>query len=210
MGSLKGMEHLFGRLDPMIPNEILVLLLLLGVLIFIWDLLDRRSSQIRKTGGLGEKSEVVALKGSSYLPSREFVSSRLGISSRPHGLIREEGFIIPVDVNPLSKKIKDRHVVQMLVHLRLIEELEGTKPPYGILVMGPEARSVRIKNTDDKQRWLSTILDEMSSIVGGVPAIASPAFYKCRSCDVNVVCAQSAYKPEPAHSPEVDPEDRDG
>ena len=187
------LQLILTKIDPRIPYEILVLLLLLGVLIFVWDLFDRRSLSIKKSGGIGAKSELVEMRGSAYLPSNELASAKLGLSSRPHGIIREDGQIIPVDVNPLSKKIKDRHVVQMLVHLRLIEELEGQKPPYGILVMGPEARSVRIRNADDKQAWLSTLISEMHSIIGGVPAVPAPAFYKCKSCDVRDVCKHSAY-----------------
>lgn len=193
MNFLQRLESL-PQIDPHVPNEILILLLLLGVIIFVWDVLDRRSSDIRRSGGLSEKSELLALRGSSYLPGKEYVSQTLGLSSRPHGLLREEGAIIPVDVVPMSKKIKDRHVVQMMVHLRLIEQIEGTRPPYGILVLGPQARSVRIKNTDERQQRVSALLAEMRSILGGIPAVAAPSFYKCRSCDVRAVCTHSAYR----------------
>lgn len=191
MNSAATFGDVMRKIDPGIPTELLALMLLLGVIVMFWDILDRRSKQIRKTSGLGEKSEILALQGSASLPSKEYSSETL--SSRPHGLLREDRAIIPVDVYPMSKKVRDRHVAQMLVHLRLIEEIEKVHPPYGVLVMGKEARSVRIKNTPEKQRWLDTILDEMRSIASGVPAIPSPTFYKCRSCDVREICAHSAY-----------------
>jgi CRISPR/Cas system-associated exonuclease Cas4 (RecB family) len=79
--------------------------------------------------------------------------------------------------------------------------------------MGPEQRSIRIKNTDEKQRWLDSLLDEMRSILDGVPAVPTPAFYKCKRCDVRDICAFSAYKPERAGAEPVsekDDEERDG
>ena len=212
MAAYLSMMLALGSIDPVVPNEILIILLILGVVIFVWDVFDRRSTKIRTSGGLSEKSEVVALRGSSYLPAKEYYSAKLNLSSRPHGLIREEGVIIPVDVNPLSRKIKDRHVIQMLAHLRLIEEAEGVKPPYGMLVMGPEARPVKIKNSEEKQAWLDRVLQEMNAIIAGAEAVADPVFYKCRSCDVRELCSFSVYDesrdrhPRQKHDSEPDEE----
>ena len=188
-------DRVAAQLDRVIPMEILVVLIILGVIIFVWDLLMRQSSQLQAAGGLGEKSELIALQGSSVVPAREYRSTKLKLSSQPHGVIKEGGALIPVDVIPSSKKVRDRHVVQTLVHMRLIEELEGKRPPYGVLILGKDQRNVRIKNTDEKQRWLDTLLDEMRSIVDGVPAVPKPTFYKCRGCDVRDVCQFSAFKP---------------
>lgn len=185
-----------GSFDPIVPDEILVLLLLVGALIFIWDLLDRRSQKIRKSGGLDEKAEIVALRGSAYLRVKDYYSEELGLSSRPHGLIREDGAIIPVDIYPATNKIKDRHIAQMMIHLKVIEEVEKHKPPYGVLVMGPEARSVKIKYTEEKQRWISDIVKEMRDIIEGTPAVPAPSFYKCKNCDVREQCVYTAYHEE--------------
>ena len=191
------LDKISDHIDRVIPVEILVILLILGVVIFVWDHLMRQSSRIRTAGGLGEKSQLLAVSGSSKIPGRVYSSAELGLSSQPHSLIKEDGFIIPVDVVPSNKKIKDRHVVQMLSHMRLVELEEGTRPPYGILIMGKEQRSVRIKNTEEKQHWLDTILEEMRSILDGVPAVAKPTYYKCKGCDVRNVCEQTPFKNEP-------------
>lgn len=188
------LDQITNQLDKVIPIEILVILLILGVIILVWDMLMRQSARIKKDGGLGEKSELIAVAGSTRIPGRIYSSTKLGLSSQPHSLIKEEGFLIPVDVVPSSKKVKDRHVVQMLVHMRLVEEIEGKKPPYGILILGKEQRSVRIKNTDEKQNWLEDILDEMRSILDGVPAVAKPTYYKCKGCDVRIFCQQTTFK----------------
>ena len=182
------------RTAQTIPPELLFLLLIVGIIIFLWDMFERRSSNIRKSGGLDEKSEVISIRGSSQLPAKEYTSFESGLTSMPDALSKEGGFIIPVSIKPMSKKVRDRHVVELLVHLKLIEEKEGKRPPYGILVLGPEGRSVKIKNSDDKQRWLESLLDEMRSIIDGVPAVPKPALYKCKSCDVRMHCNYSEYK----------------
>lgn len=188
------LDRFSDKLDQVIPIEILVILLILGVIIFVWDILMRQSAQIKTDGGLGEKSQLVAVVGSTRIPGRVYSSIKLGLSSQPHSLIKEEGFLIPVDVVPSSKKVKDRHVVQMLVHMKLVEEIEGKKPPYGILILGKDQRSVKIKNTEEKQNWLDDILGEMRSILQGVPAVAKPSYYKCKGCDVRSFCQQTTFK----------------
>ncbi len=201
------LDRVSEQLDRVIPIEILFILLILGVIIFIWDMLMRQSTQLKTAGGLGEKSELIAVVGSTRIPGRSYSSSKLGLSSQPHSLVKEEGFLIPVDVIPSSKKVKDRHVVQMLVHMRLVEAIEGKRPPYGILILGKEQRSVRIKNTEEKQSWLDDILAEMRSILEGVPAIAKPTYYKCKGCDVRAFCTQTPFKDFGGETPALAAED---
>lgn len=190
---LKKLVILFDSQQP-IPLEIVLLLAMLGLLIFMWDLFDRRSRKIRERSGFDAKTELVALQGSTRLRGKTYFSETEGLISRPDALIKKEGFIIPVSVQPMSKKIHDRHIVQMLVHMRLIEEVEGKRPPYGILLMGQRGRIVRVQNTPQKQFWLSTLLDEMRSIMDGVPALPKPAPLKCKHCDVREICKHSVYR----------------
>ena len=200
------------ELDPIVPTEVLIILLIVGAIIFIWDLLDRRNTRLSKRSGLDRKTKVVALSGSSELPLRELYSNEIGLSGRPGGLLRDGEDLIPVEYSPLTKKVQDRHVIQLVIHMRLLEVVEGKKPPYGLLVLGPDARSVKIKNTQEKQDWLDRILREMREIVDGAPAKPAPSYYKCRSCDVHEICAASLYrrKEDQSGSAAVDgPEDLD-
>lgn len=185
-----------GSALPTIPfGEIISLLLILGALIFIWDLFDRHGARAQKATGLDATSQTLGVKGSAHVPSVSYTSSELGLSGVPDAVIREDGFVIPVIKKPLSKKIRDRHVLELMVHLRLVEEHEGKRPPYGFIVIGQENRRVKINNSDDKQRWMSALVDEMHSIIEGVPAVPAPSLQKCRSCDVKNSCQFSAYKP---------------
>lgn len=176
-----------------VPAQILSLLLVLGLIIFMWDLFDRRSQKIRRESGLGESTETLSIRGSSSLPTRTYVSPELGLSSRPDALVKEGDQLIPVDLHPTATKVRDRHVISLLVHMRLVEQFEGARPPHGLLLLGKEQRQVRIKNADEKQRWLEALMDEMHSIMEGVPAVPAPSRYKCKSCDVRKLCAHSMY-----------------
>lgn len=174
-----------------LPLEVIGLLLLLGVVIFIWDLFDRRSTSLAQKTGLDKSAKMVALQESSYLPSRSFSSDILGLTSTPDALLEEGGVLIPIDIKPRAKKIRDRHIIEMTAHLRLIEEETGRIPNYGILLLGEQKRQVKIKNTPERQRQLEVFLDEMHSIAQGTPALATPSFYKCQNCDVRNICAHS-------------------
>jgi len=179
-----------------IPLEIFLLLIVLGFIIFLWDFFDRHSRKLQSLSGFSKKSELLALTGSNLLPGMQYQSPSKGLASRPDALMKEGGKIIPVNIHPLGNKIKDRHVVPLLLHMKLIAEHEGIAPDYGILLMGADKRQVKVKNTEDKQRWLQTLIDEMRSIENGVPAVPAPSFYKCKNCDVRKLCSSSAFKPQ--------------
>ncbi len=191
----KKLLHFIDSAKQAIPLEILGLFLVLGILIFVWDLLDRKRKSLRDSAGIDEKTDVIAVRGSSEMPGKKYFSPELQLASRPDALLVEEGFIIPADRKPMTNKVRDRHVIQLLVHCRLVEEDEGKRPPYGVLFMGKSVRTVRIKNTDEKQRWLDSVMAEMRSILGGVPAVPAPSKMKCKYCDVRQSCSYSRYHP---------------
>lgn len=178
--------------DGSVPTEIIALLLILGLLIFMWDLFDRLSKKINRTQGFSDKSEILSVKGSDYLTPREFYSEKLGLISKPDALIKEARLIIPVDINPLTTNLRDRHIIRMRLHLKLIEEVESVRPPYGLIILGEEKIQHKIENEVEKQVWLEALIDEIRSIEDGVPAMASPAKAKCNNCDVREFCKYKA------------------
>ncbi len=183
-----------------VPTNLLLLLLVLGVIIFVWDLLERRRQGIQRSMGFNEKADLIALRGSDQLPAQKLISEQLGVSAKPDALIKEGGFILPVDRKPLSKKIRDRHIAQLLVQLRLVEEKFSKRPPYGLLLLGPTMRSVRVKNSPEKQQWLDSILEEMRQILAGnKQAVATPELNKCKRCDVSSACSYSAFHKSNTH-----------
>ena len=179
-----------------IPTNILLLFLVLGIVIFIWDLLERAAKGIGQQSGITDNKAFIALKGSEFLPSEELYSEKLQLSGRPDALIKEKRFTIPVVFVPKGKKIKDRHIAEILAFSLLVKETSGIEPPYGVIVLGSIKREVKVKNSPEKQRWITSLLDEMRAIYSeNVPTVPTPKLYKCKNCDVRSLCNFSAYPP---------------
>ncbi|MBX7143332.1 MAG: Dna2/Cas4 domain-containing protein [Oligoflexia bacterium] len=167
----------------------LVLLLIISVAaLIVLDAVTSFAKTKRTEAGIDVKSGAVSIDGSKTLPVRKYVSEMQGLAGVPDALICENGYIIPVERKPLARKIRDRYVAQLLVYMRLVEEFEGKRPPYGYLILGPSCRRFKIENTPDRQAWLQKMIDEMHEILAGAPAKAAPHPTKCRKCSVHDAC----------------------
>ncbi len=147
------------------------------------------SAEIKRRGsGITKGSIAVSVDGSRTLVLRHYVSQLQGLAGKPDALISEDGYIIPVERKPLARKLRDRYVAQLLVYMRLVEEFEGKKPPYGYLILGPSCRRLKIENSPQRQAWLQNLLDEMQAIVQGSESRPAPHPRKCSRCDVKDAC----------------------
>lgn len=185
------LEKLHFKTDIHIPDEILLLLIFLGLVIFMWDFFQRKSKKIKKEGGLSPESTVKSIKGSKEKPVDNYFSNKLGLSAKPDAVVKEMGLSIPVIVKPTTNKIRDRHVIELLNSLVLLEEKEKKPIPYGLLLMGKDKRRVEIEFNEEKRKWHSMLVAEMRSILDGVPAVPKPSFNKCKRCDVAKICDHS-------------------
>lgn len=175
-----------------LDDQIVLLVLLVIICLIVLDALLHFTQQLRGKSGVTHKTQVKALDGSSSIPEKSYFSDIQGLMGKPDAILRENGFFIPVERKPLSRKLRDRHVAQLLVYMRLIEEFEGKRPPYGYLILGENARKVKIPNSEGRQRWLQGKLDEMRKILEGeAQAIPSPLIPKCRACPVRAHCSHS-------------------
>jgi len=172
-----------------IDTRIVFLVLLLVISVMVLDAVFGGARKAKKDSGINDNASAVSIDGSKTVPLRDYVSEMQGLAGRPDALISEDGHIIPVERKPLAKKIRDRHVAQLLVYMRLVEEFEGKKPPYGYLILGANCRRVRIDNTEERQAWLQGIIDQMRGILNGAAAVATPHPKKCRKCYVKESCA---------------------
>jgi CRISPR/Cas system-associated exonuclease Cas4 (RecB family) len=142
-----------------------------------------------ETGIRPEISKDVSIEGSKSFPGKNYVSTQQGLAGKPDAIIEEHGYLIPVEIKPLAKKMRDRYIAQLLVYMRLVEEFEQKKPPYGYLILGKDSRKVRVDNTEARQRWLEEKLQAMRMIIANQKeAIAEPHPHKCANCLVKDSC----------------------
>lgn len=172
-----------------IDSQLVLLAVIVVVCVMMLDAFSTSAGRKKEAVGLSKGSEAVSIDGSKTLAVREYISEIQGLAGKPDAVISEGGNIIPVERKPLAKKVRDRYIAQLLVYMRLVEEFEGKKPPYGYLILGPKCRKVKIYNSDERQAWLSKLLEEMRAIIEGKAAVPSPLAKKCAGCEVRKDCS---------------------
>ncbi len=183
---------LTGLLDFSIRNNGLQLLVLAAFTFLVIRSFLKAARKRHRDTGFMVNQVAVAMEGSSIVPAREYISRSQGLAGKPDALVREGSELIPVERKPLAKKLRDRYVAQLLVYMRLVEEFEGTRPSKGYLLLGPECRRITIENSEARQRWLGTLLEQMRRVLDGGEARATPHPAKCSKCDVRSRCPAAA------------------
>ncbi|MCB0317139.1 MAG: Dna2/Cas4 domain-containing protein [Bdellovibrionales bacterium] len=170
-------------------SQLVYLLIILVCAAIVIDAVSLAIRHKEKESGVKKAASALGIDGSSLLPVQNYISDAQGLAGRPDAILKEKGEFIPVEYKPLAKKIRDRYVAQLLVYMRLIEEFERKRPPYGYLILGKNKRRVKIENTEEKQLWLQEILDDMRShLEKNTPVKALPHPIKCRKCTVQEYC----------------------
>ncbi|MEZ4753586.1 MAG: CRISPR-associated protein Cas4 [Bdellovibrionota bacterium] len=173
-----------------VDGQLALFFLILVCAAIVVDAVSLAIKHKEKESGITNAADAMGIDGSSILPTRDYISDAQGIAGRPDAVLKEKGNLIPVEFKPLAKKIRDRYVAQLLIYMRLIEEFEGTSPPYGYLILGKNKRRVRIDNTEKKQEWLQGLLDQMRAhLENETPVVPSPHPMKCRKCPVREFCS---------------------
>lgn len=184
-------DKLFADLAQ-IDSQLVLLAVIIIAGAMMLDAFSATAKKKREETGIGKGAEAVSIDGSKTLPVREYLSEIQGLAGKPDALLVEGGNIIPVERKPLARKVRDRYIAQLLVYMRLVEEFEGKKPPYGYLILGAKCRKVKIYNSEDRQAWLSSVLEEMRAVLGGRSAIPTPIPQKCAGCEVRQECSYRA------------------
>jgi len=169
--------------------QVVLLAAILIAAVIVLDATTMSARKEREASGIDARATAISIDGSRSVPVKHYLSEMQALAGRPDALVSEGGFIIPVERKPLARKIHDRYVAQLLVYMRLVEEFEGKKPPYGYLILGPNCRKFRIDNTPERQSWLQTMIDTMQAALGGIAcALPAPHARKCGRCDVSKAC----------------------
>ena len=185
-------EHIISLLSEIVTvdTQIILFAVLVVVAVIVLDSISAFAKKRSIEAGVSEGSVAVSIDGSDAIPVKNYVSDIQGLAGTPDALISEDGYIIPVERKPLSKKLRDRHIAQLLVYMRLVEEFEGKKPPYGYLLLGPNCRRIKIYNDDKRQAWLQGMIDEMRACLEeDIPVKPAPHAKKCKRCNVRSHCS---------------------
>lgn len=161
-----------------VPEELVYLLLMFGTIITLWRILiHRRDLLVQKTGMTGEIEK-----------TKNLYSEKLELSSSPDSIVLDGGTKIPVDVYPMAKKVRDRHITRLIGHLIILKDLEGEAPPHGTLLMGEDKREVKISLNSKREEDFFKDFAELKNSILTDKVIPSPDYYKCRNCDFFNVC----------------------
>lgn len=185
---LDSLTHLFTDLSKLEANTIFfVILLTISVIVVDGVLLC--IEKLRQNAGFEKNLKAIGIDGGKILPEKNYISQKQQLAGRPDGVIVEDGFYIPVERKPFAKKVHERYIAQLLVYMRLVEEFEGVRPPYGYLIIGKSCKRVRIENSDERQRWLTGLLQEMHRALDGQKIKPNPHPKKCERCPVSPQCS---------------------
>ena len=172
-----------------LDTDSIIFVILLSISVIVVDGVLLSITRLKKSAGMSKKSRTIGVDGGKSAKTKEYINETLGLAGRPDAVIEENGFLIPVEQKPLQKKIHERHIAQLLVYMRLIEEVEGIRPPYGYLILGKNSKRIKVENTEEKQSWLSGVLLDMRNHLELLqPLRPTPHPSKCIKCPVRESC----------------------
>lgn len=195
-----------------LDSKFIVFAILIVCAVIVLDCVMAVASAKNRQAGLTPQSTTA--EGGQRAGAKRYISDIQGLAGTPDAVLTENGYFIPIERKPFAKKIHDRYVAQLLVYMRLVEEFEGKKPPYGYLILGPNCRRFKIENSEERQAWLQGIIEEMRGVLeAGKEAKPAPHPRKCQrcqvrdSCDHKVLPAPRKKREDRQDSPSADPTD---
>jgi CRISPR-associated exonuclease Cas4 len=163
-------------------NVLFVLAALLGLiaLTILW-----RASRARAARGFSPGHTVA-------LDDKVLFSKRLMLVGRPDRIVEHGGRLIPEEWKS-GRRVYPGHRLQLGVYFLLIEDLSGTRPTHGFVVLGDGSR-VRFENTESLRAEVEDSVDQIRShrtaLERPIPVHQSPS--KCRSCGQRPHCGQAS------------------
>jgi len=103
-------------------------------------------------------------------PARPLFSERYLIAGKPDYIVRDErGELIPVEVKSGNAEVPYRgHTLQLAAYCLLVEEVYGSRVPYGIIVYS-DGKQHRIEYTEElKGELLSTVSEMRRALRSGM------------------------------------------
>lgn len=162
------------------------LLIFLALVVAAYVLLARWTRTRRVALGIAEGSVVSA--DDSVIRAPTLRSERLGLVGRCDHLLRVGATYVPVEQKPSSRRLQQSHIMQVGVLCLLVQDMYGTRPPYGVVVLADGSQE-RVTFSEELERGVVRAMVEMRRILatGGSPGPRWVAA-KCRACGYHPVC----------------------
>lgn len=171
--------------------ETLFFILLACAILTLW--LARRS---RTMSGL-PAGRLVYSDTTHWRPvERPLFSRAHRLTGRPDYLVQHRHGLLPVEVKsgrPSKKGPYPSHILQLAAYCLLVEETQGRRPPYGIILYTGESKtSYEIDYTPALERRLLDTLDEMrDALAAGGAQRSHHHVARCQACGYRSDCNQS-------------------
>ena len=164
-----------------------VIFLLFLAIIFFWQ-----SGKQRREAGLPGGRVIYTDTGGWGEVERPLYYSPLKLTGRPDYLVRQNGFLIPVEVKSGRAPAApyDSHIFQLASYCLLVEKTYGKRPPYGIIHYND--RNFAVDYTPELEFALMDLLADMrrDEIKDEVDRSHEHAA-RCASCGFRNLCDQS-------------------
>jgi CRISPR-associated exonuclease Cas4 len=163
-----------------------LLALVIGIALLLYVLAGGWTHRERTRLGLGDGAIIAA--DDSRLGAPTLFSARLGLVGRPDHLLRAGPAVIPVEQKPRARRVQPSYVMQLAVQCVLVEDIYGSRPPYGLLVLADGVQH-RVPFTLARERSVFETVTEMRELllrkVEPGPQWVGP---KCRACGFRTTC----------------------
>jgi CRISPR-associated exonuclease Cas4 len=163
-----------------------ILVLLLIVALSAYALLGRWSRSERAQVGLS--SGTIEMTDDSAERAPTLRSRRYGLVGRPDQLVRVGNALIPVEQKPKARRLHQSHILQVAAQCLLVQEVYGTRPPYGIVILaGGSPHQVEFSPALEL-RLVDTMAQMRAMLESGWPPEPIWVEGKCRACAFRDTC----------------------
>lgn len=117
-----------------------------------------------------------------------FYSEKYGICGKPDYVVEEKSKLIPVELKPLSSKVNDSQIAQVLTYCLLIEDVFKKKVPHAII--RNKTGIHKISFTDEKRKYIKGVVKAVrkSYELNLNRSHNNPLI--CKYCHFNEICDQ--------------------
>lgn len=131
-------------------------LLLIALALVLWRWSGRERSESGLPGG-----DIVQSDVDSETRGKPLYSAHYALTGTPDYIIETSRGLVPVEVKPARDEAEPHasHLLQVLAYCLLLEESEGTRPPYGLLRYASD--TFKVDYNKETRAYVIGVIQEM-------------------------------------------------